>query len=86
MAKCAGIGALIGLVVGMGMTLDGESPLFILAAPLGIGIMSGATLGSLVSLSWWLFPGRVTYAVADGLLAARRGNSVPQANTRRTNR
>lgn len=76
MAKFAGVGALIGLVVGVGMTLDGESPVFILAAPLGMGIIGGATLGSLVALSWWLFPGRVTYAVADGLLTARRGNSV----------
>lgn len=76
MAKFAGVGALIGLVVGVGMTLDGESLLFILAAPLGMGIIGGATLGSLVALSWWLFPGRVTYAVADGLLTARRGNSV----------
>jgi len=79
MAKFAGVGALIGLVVGVGMTLDGESPLFMLAAPLGMGIIGGAALGSLVALSWWLFPGRVTYAVADGLLTARRGNWVRKA-------
>jgi hypothetical protein len=76
MAKLAGLGALIGLVVAVGMTLDGESPWFILAAPLGMGIIGGATLGSLVALSWWLVPGRVTYAVADGLLTARHGNGV----------
>lgn len=33
-------------------------------------------MGCFVALTWWAFPGQVTYTVADGFLVARRGRRV----------
>lgn len=76
LAKFAGVGALLGLAMGIAMLLDGEPKWFLLAVPFGLAGFAGFTLGSLVALMWWLFPGRVTYTVADGFLTARRGNWI----------
>lgn len=74
--KFAGLGAMIGLVVGVGMTLDGESKWSLLFAPLTLAAGGAATLGCFMALMWWLFPGQVTYAVRDGFLVARRGRRI----------
>lgn len=76
MAKCAGIGALIGLIVGIGMTVEGETAWSVLLAPVTFAGASAATLGTLSALLWWVFPGHVTYEVSDGYLTARRGSWV----------
>ena len=73
LAKFAGLGALIGLVVGVGLTLDGETKWSLLLGPLTLAPGSAGTLGCVIALTWWIFPGQVTYAVADGYLVARRG-------------
>jgi len=76
MAKLAGVGAAVGLAVGVLMAVEGESPWFILGGPLALGLLCGVTLGTAVSVSWYLVPGRVTYRVADGSLTAWRGGSI----------
>jgi hypothetical protein len=74
MAKFAGVSVLLGLILGVGMTLDGQSPWFIPGLPVALGVLCAATLGSAAALTWYLLPGRVTYAFDDGFLVARRGN------------
>ena len=73
LAKFAGLGSLLGAVVGVGMALDGESTWSLLAAPAVLAAVASATVGAVVALIWWLIPGRVIYTVADGFLTARRG-------------
>lgn len=76
MAKCAGIGALIGLIVGIGMTVEGETAWSVLLGPVTFAAAGAATLGTLFAVLWWIFPGRVTYDVSNGYLTARRGSWV----------
>ena len=76
LAKFAGLGAMIGLVVGVGMTLDGETKWSLLLGPLTLAAGGAATLGCFMALIWWIFPGQVTYAVVDGYLVARRGRRL----------
>lgn len=76
MAKLAGVGAAAGFCVGVLMAVEGETPWFILGGPLALGLLCGVTLGTAVSVSWYLIPGRVTYRVADGSLTAWRGSSI----------
>lgn len=73
MAKLAGVGGLVGLIVGVGMTLDGETKWSLLAGPAALAGLSASTLGLLLAITWWLLPGHVTYAVVDGFLTAHRG-------------
>lgn len=74
LGKAAGFGALLGLVIGALMVLDGEPWWSILAAPPLLGTLSAATFGTGITLAWWLAPGRVSYAVNDGSLIASRGS------------
>ena len=73
LAKFAGLGAMVGLVVGVGMTLDGETRWSLLLGPVALAAWGAGTLGCFMALIWLMFPGRVTYAVVDGYLVARRG-------------
>jgi len=74
--KFAGVGAMVGIVVGVGMALDGETKWSLLLAPLTVAAGGAVTLGFVLALTWWAFPGRVTYEVSDGFLVARRGRWV----------
>lgn len=76
MAKFAVIGLLLGTVIGVGMSLDGETKWSILFAPPLFAALGACTLGAVVAISWWLFPGRVTYSVGEGCLTAKRGKWV----------
>ncbi|WP_205621049.1 hypothetical protein, partial [Intrasporangium chromatireducens] len=73
MAKMAAIGALLGIVIGIGMAVAGETPWSILLSPFAVGLLLGITLGPVVALNWYLLPGRVTYQVTDASLTAWRG-------------
>jgi len=77
-AKFAAIGALLGLVLGVGFAVEGKATMWvaILLVPLGLALVCGATLGSVSAVSWSLLPGRMTYSLEDGLLTARRGQWI----------
>lgn len=73
-AKFGALGTVLGLVVSFFMRLDGlpwDEVIF--TAPLLAGLVA-LGLGVPVAVSWWLRPGRVSYAIADGVLVARRGD------------
>jgi hypothetical protein len=72
--KAAGFGALVGLVIGAFMVLDGEPWWSMLAAPPLLASLSAATFGTGITLAWWLAPGRVRYAVNDASLIASRSS------------
>lgn len=77
-AKFASIGACIGAFLGILMTVEGEGLWWLLLGPLVMAVFGGTTLGLVVALSWWAFPGHVTYAVGDGYLMAIRGRWLRQ--------
>ena len=67
-AKFAGLGALIGIIVGVGASLDGESAWVLLEAPAALSFLGALSLGLVFALSWWFLAGHVTYSVEDGHL------------------
>lgn len=73
LVRWAGLCALVGLVVGVGMLFDGSPWWSLFAAPPVFAGAGALSLGLLTAASWWLVPGRVTYSVAGGRLLAHRG-------------
>ena len=77
LVKLAGIGAMVGLVFfAAPMSIEERILWPLLWVPPMLAVMLTATLGVATGLLWWLFPGQVTYSVADGFLTARRGRWI----------
>lgn len=75
-ARWGGLGALIGLVVGVLMWLDGEAWWSALSAPVLFAGGTAATFGLLQALVWWLWSGAVSFRVEGGCLSAYRGRRL----------
>lgn len=74
--RCSCIFGGVGLVLGLGMVVSGESAAALLIAPLGLAAL-GLIPGGVHATWWALRPGRVTYAVeSDGDFVCLRGQRV----------